>query len=171
MVRRDFRLSAHKMSRLLGSDLRALPDLRDTVEHLLQEYPDAQDGLSRLERTLLRAVHSLGAAPATFAVAEAIIQYRVGDLMLFDMLRKFLAGVPHPLLRFPQPFVGRLDTHEFNAAQIALTDTGRAVLAGKRDHVRVNGIDRWIGGVHLNGHHVPWRWDPRQHRIIEIPRR
>jgi hypothetical protein len=25
--------------------------------------------------------------------------------------------------------------------------------------VALNGIDRWVGGVHLRGPEVPWRWD------------
>jgi hypothetical protein len=42
---------------------------------------------------------------------------------------------------------------------IRLTDVGQAVLAGHGDRVNVNGIDRWLGGVHLRGHEVEWRWD------------
>jgi hypothetical protein len=42
---------------------------------------------------------------------------------------------------------------------VRLTETGARVLAGRDDHVRLNGIDRWIGGVHLHGRQVPWRWD------------
>jgi hypothetical protein len=40
-----------------------------------------------------------------------------------------------------------------------LTAAGRRVLDGDEDHVALNGIDRWIGGVHLVGREVPWRWD------------
>ena len=29
-------------------------------------------------------------------------------------------------------------------------------------------IDRWIGGVHLQGHHVPWRWDDGTETIIHV---
>ena len=42
---------------------------------------------------------------------------------------------------------------------LRLTDTGARVLAGDADHVRLNGIDRWIGGVHLRGSSPKWRWD------------
>ena len=45
------------------------------------------------------------------------------------------------------------------ATRLRLTDTGARVLAGDADHVTLNGIDRWIGGVHLRGRHVRWRWD------------
>jgi hypothetical protein len=42
---------------------------------------------------------------------------------------------------------------------LGLTDMGARVLAGAADHVTLNGINRWVGGVHLRGHHVPWRWN------------
>ena len=36
---------------------------------------------------------------------------------------------------------------------------GCRVLEGRADHVALNGVDRWIGGVHLTGTSIPWRWD------------
>ena len=39
------------------------------------------------------------------------------------------------------------------------TPFGQLTLAGKADHVRVNGIDRWLGGVHLCEGAPVWRWD------------
>ena len=33
------------------------------------------------------------------------------------------------------------------------------MLDGAADHVALSGVDRWIGGVHLVGREVPWRWD------------
>lgn len=49
---------------------------------------------------------------------------------------------------------------------LRLTDTGARVLAGDADHVTLNGIDRWIGGVHLTGADVPWRWDEGTETVI-----
>ncbi len=40
-----------------------------------------------------------------------------------------------------------------------ITSFGRLVLEGKEDHVRVNGINRWLGGVHLIDGAPMWRWD------------
>lgn len=50
-----------------------------------------------------------------------------------------------------------------------LTGTGARVLAGEADHIALNDIDRWIGGVHLQGHRVPWRWDDGTETIIHLP--
>jgi hypothetical protein len=52
---------------------------------------------------------------------------------------------------------------------VQLTDAGARVLAGEGDQIALNGIDRWIGGVHLQGHHVPWRWDDGTETIIGVP--
>jgi hypothetical protein len=45
------------------------------------------------------------------------------------------------------------------AEPLRLTETGREVLADRQHHVALNGIDRWIGGVHLSGPSAAWRWD------------
>ncbi len=42
---------------------------------------------------------------------------------------------------------------------MTLADAGRDVLAGRVDRVALCGVDRWIGGVHLQGHGGVWRWD------------
>jgi hypothetical protein len=31
----------------------------------------------------------------------------------------------------------------------SLTETGRRLLAGEVDWVEINGLDRWVGGIHL----------------------
>ena len=43
--------------------------------------------------------------------------------------------------------------------------TGREVLAGQDDWVRIRGIDRWLGGVHLHGPEAAWRWDAAAGRL------
>ena len=43
--------------------------------------------------------------------------------------------------------------------EVLLTEKGRRVLRGDEDRVRLIGIDRWLGGVHLGGESL-WRWDP-----------
>jgi len=56
-----------------------------------------------------------------------------------------LAAAPVPLLEA-----------ESGTDRVAITDAGRRVLDGRDDHVALNGVDRWIGGVHVTG---DWRWD------------
>jgi hypothetical protein len=75
-----------------------------------------------------------------------------------------MAAGPNPLLRLDPP--GRPAEM---ATGVRLTDTGARVLAGEADQVALNGMDRWIGGVHLHGLHVPWRWDDGTETIVRLP--
>ena len=157
------------MVRLLKADLRDIPSLRGALVRLLQEYPGRQNGLSRLENELLREVHRRGRTKAGVAVGFVLVREYVGDTLLFDMLRNFVRA-PHPLLRFAEPFAGKFDSNHFNAAILALTEVGSRVLAGRADHVALNGVDRWIGGVHLQGRRFRWRWDPKAGGVVTVRR-
>jgi hypothetical protein len=49
---------------------------------------------------------------------------------------------------------------------LKLTTLGRRAPSGREDAVKINGIDRWIGGVHLQGTRVRWRWSPQLDTIV-----
>jgi hypothetical protein len=86
--------------------------------------------------------------------------YYITDLS-FIALVETLSGTVPPLISFTPPAI------ESGGAQgtVILTDAGQAVLAGRRDRVAECGIDRWIGGVHLQGRGEVWRWDDEHDRI------
>jgi hypothetical protein len=48
------------------------------------------------------------------------------------------------------------------------TEAGRSVLSGEADHIRLNGIGRWPGGVHLEGESPRWRWDASAGRLRRV---
>ncbi len=52
---------------------------------------------------------------------------------------------------------------------VTLTDAGRAVLASREDRVALCGLDRWLGGVHLESGGRVWRWDDARQRITPDP--
>ena len=54
-----------------------------------------------------------------------------------------------PLIAASPPLDGHVDT--LMSRRVELTDFGRRVLSGRDDHASVNGLDRWVGGVHLLG--------------------
>jgi hypothetical protein len=58
-------------------------------------------------------------------------------------------------------YVKELQTpkHPLLDGNLHLTPAGGAVLANHSDAVSLNGIDRWLGGVHLSGAGAKWRWD------------
>jgi hypothetical protein len=140
--------------------------LGEAFDRLSREYPSTRDGLSLTERRVLAAVAD-GAADAASAFERAWRRETrpyLGDTWCFAVLDRF-ARATDPLLR-----VEPADRDVDRFARVRLTDTGARVLAGEADHVALNGVDRWIGGVHLSGRHVPWRWDDAREAIVDTSR-
>jgi Domain of unknown function (DUF1835) len=126
--------------------------LAEAFDRLSREYPSTRDGLSLTERRILAAVAEgapvAGAAFIRAAAREA--RPFLGDTWCYERIAR-LAAAPEPLLDAR----AQVDRH----TAVALTETGRNVLDGGADHVALNGVDRWIGGVHLAGREMRWRWD------------
>jgi hypothetical protein len=118
----------------------------EAYDRLSREYPSTRDGLSLTERRLLAAVAD-GAETAGQAFVRAAAREArpfLGDTWAFERIAN-LAAAPAPLLE--------------DGDRLRLTETGREVLSGRADHAALNGVDRWIGGVHLTGTSPAWRWD------------
>ncbi|HKR72418.1 MAG TPA: DUF1835 domain-containing protein [Streptosporangiaceae bacterium] len=136
--------------------------LGEAFDRLSREYPATRDGLSLTERRVLAAVAD-GASDAGTAFARAWARETrpyMGDSTCFGRMNR-LAGGPDPLLSLDPP-----DGPVTRSTRMRLTDAGAEVLAGKADQIALNGIDRWIGGVHLQGHRAPWRWDDGTETIV-----
>jgi len=59
------------------------------------------------------------------------------------------------------PLVGR------GGEALRLTTEGRAVLEGRTDWIVLSGgIDRWLGGVRLQGDDAAWRWHEEAGRLV-----
>jgi hypothetical protein len=134
------------------------PELRflaEAFDRLSREYPSTRDGLSLTERRILAAVaagaQSAGAAFVRAAGREA--RPFLGDTWCFDRMTRLVAA-PTPLLE-TEPAAPPVDRH----TALRLSAAGRSVLAGEADHVALNGVDRWIGGVHIEGRAVRRRWN------------
>jgi DNA-binding transcriptional LysR family regulator len=133
---------------------RELRFLAEAFDRLSCEYPSTRDGLSLTERRILAAVAE-GAPTAEAAFVRVGARERrpfLGDTWCFDAMTR-LARAPSPLLEV-EPTASPVGPH----SHLRLTDVGQRVLDGHADHITLNGIDRWIGGVHLTGHNVAWRW-------------
>ena len=89
----------------------------------------------------------------------------LGDSVFAWYLER-LSGDRVPLVRLEggepirAPRAGGSAAAAFWARRAELTDEGHAVLEGRADLIRLRGIDRWIGGVHLRADIGIWRRDP-----------
>jgi hypothetical protein len=141
-----------------------LPYLAAAITRFLQEYPWTRDGLSRTERRLLQLADSSNGISLQRAfprMHEGEQAYYVTDRSLATLAETLSCTSP-PLLTL-SPSEGERP-HIFSAI-VSLTSAGHSVLAGRQDRITACGIDRWLGGVHLQPGRRIWRWDDARQRI------
>ena len=141
------------LASILREDTSALPYLQNALARHLEQFPSVQNGLSRTERQILEISEAGASRVGEIFMADQGREDAIfmGDIAFLFHIRG-LANCRVPLLRILK------EEDPFGNTKVAITAAGRSVLRGEQDHVRFNGIDRWLGGVHLEGHQV-WRWD------------
>jgi hypothetical protein len=143
-----------------GGGAAALEFLPAALRRHLEEFPSTRDGLSRTERQLLEAV---AGGHHRFTDAFVASQHMEDAFFLGDsgfwLIARRLAHAAQPVLTITSDAVAVV--HD---ARLALTSVGDDVLAGRADHIRLNGIDRWLGGAHLTTARS-WRWDGARLRV------
>jgi hypothetical protein len=153
----------HWIARLAARTDLPLPYVAPALRRLLEQFPGEANGLSRSERLILNAVAAGAITPATaFLHSQKRDQpYFLGDTCFAWYLER-MAAAPAPLIvradRAPLTPPDGPDAGFWHAA-LELTETGEAVHNGDADWVMLQGLDRWYGGVHLEGHFTRWRWD------------
>jgi hypothetical protein len=140
-------------------------EARTALARLLEEYPSPRDGLGRIERQALLAIRDGAITPGLafrhYQQTEALPI--IGDLGFFYRLERLGFG-KSPLVRgLPEGGIAQAArsnmTVEYTDSLVELTEAGQEVLEGRKDQIELNGIDRWIGGVHLTNENI-WRYDP-----------
>ncbi len=157
---------------LRGKGTPALPVLAPALGRLLEELPAKINGLSRTEHAALAAVAEGARAPAEIFVAVHTREGRpfMGDWPFWRVLGRLTSGTK-PMLelasgarpRFPPEVPAAAS---FGAQRFRLTPSGREVLAEKLDAIELNGIDRWLGGTHLQKGAKLWRWDRAGAKLV-----
>jgi hypothetical protein len=158
-----------QLNRLLAADLSALPHLNAALFAEAREYPALGCGLSAMERLFLEELSCHGPAmPCTLLSNPLDARWQgIGDVYLLGKVRGFI-DAPNQLACFAEPFNGNFDNFEFNGSVLEITEFGRRVLAEQADAVLYNGVNRWIGGVRLEGQDCPWRWSEQERRVVRI---
>lgn len=141
--------------------------LAEAFDRLSREYPSTRDGLSLTERRILAAVaagdsNEQGADEVFTRSAEREVRPYLGDIWSFATMDRLAQGANPLLVTDPAGVPVAADS------VLGLTDAGAQVLAGRADQVELNGVDRWIGGVHLSGSDVAWRFDEGTETITAV---
>ena len=156
-----------QLEALLGRDLSALPFLARALRRHLEEYPGVEDGLSRSERTVLTLVGD--GTTEIIRVWQQLVAgedcHYMADSWLLRLVDR-LTAPPAALLAIDRQLRLPLAPGQ---ATLSLTPLGEKVLRARVDWLEHAGINRWLGGVHLDDPQTAWRWSPDQ-GIVAAPR-
>jgi hypothetical protein len=143
----------------LQDGVQALPFLAGAMRRHFEDYPSTRDGLARTERQMLVAIAEGHDTFAAMFRAGQLMEERVymGDATFLAIL-KDLADARTPLVTIGNHVQLNSARSVIHRTPVQLTGAGRAVLDGNANHVELNGIDRWMGGVHLTTERC-WRSD------------
>ena len=127
-----------------------LPLLRAALSKILWRYPDIRSGVNRHETQLLASTRDDGPSVArVIGSSMKAFFYQedecIGDIWLFWRLRRLAdPRLPHPAVTL----TGKLTA--MRGTEARLTSDGEQFLKAELNFVALNGIDDWVGGVHLD---------------------
>lgn len=144
---------------LLREGVAVFPLLRRALKTMIARYPDERTGLSYVDWDLLKLSKVRGPKVATVIAHAMIVNAEhldpVGDLYLLARLRALAdPHLPHPALDLAG------DSLSIRGCEVRVTASGEDVLARRKNFVELNGVDDWVGGVHLDSRtEVVWLRD------------
>lgn len=148
-----------------------LPFMGPAILRLLQEYPGVDDGLSRTQREILSVLDESPQGPVTLfhRCQERESPPFMGEWSFWwEVEMLCTAPVPPLAVAGGGPFVAPPAVaplaRRFVDQQLELTPPGQRLLLGSADYVEQNGLDRWIGGVHLQRDNSR-RWSGRDQTL------
>ena len=153
---------------LLDTDTSAMPFLKPALQLHLERFPSVRNGLGRIQNRGLQLIHQ---GVRTFAdlfprFGDAEPTYGLGDTQFWSALRQM--GEAHePLLKIKNGNAPeqKVTSENFHQMSFEITQAGDAVLNAGADFVQMNGVDNWLGGVHLQGRSDLWRWDDQTQKL------
>jgi hypothetical protein len=160
------------IEKVLQTDTSALPFLDAALRAHLQRFPDSNNGLGRIESRALQLIadgsNKFSDLFPRFSDAEPV--YGLGDAQFWLALRQMI-NAREPLLEIEDVSDDILIDQTLTPAivqkaKLRLTAAGESVLRNEADFVTLNGIDLWLGGVHLSGKTNIWRWDKESETLI-----
>jgi len=153
---------------LLREDTTPLPFLQSALRLHLRRFPSVKNGLGHMEQMAVDCIaRGVGRFPEIFREWSAAEPgYGLGDTQLWDVVTR-LVECGQPLLLFDgNGGFGFEENHpHLKQPTFTLTETGRAILEGKRDLWEMEPREFWLGGVRLAPPKPCWRWDEERQAL------
>lgn len=136
-----------------------LDHTQNATQCIVRRYPHKPTGLDAVQTELLG--HGFSHAPNTARIIGDAMGLndtadQVGDLYLFNQLLEMGdPALPSPLLNFE--FLS--DDFSMRHCNTQILPLAHDVFEGRQNYIDLNGIDRWIGGVHQTSGNLVFRED------------
>ena len=128
--------------------------LKESIQRLLEEYPNTLNGLSRTAHQALLVI-SKGKEMQKEEIFTASQKEEskpfIADIIFWKILDDF---IEYKLIIVDED------------SNISITDLGKAVLSGKKNWIGIKNIECWIGGVQLNSDNL-WCWNNKEKTIAK----
>jgi hypothetical protein len=154
---------------VLAQDTTCLPFLDSALRLHLRRFPSVRNGLGHMEQMALECIaRGVTRFPELFKEWSAAEPgYGLGDAQLWDVLVHMVrCGRPLLLLDGSKSLSFSENYPHLNRLTFTLTETGRAILEGKRDLWEMEPQEVWLGGVRLTPPNPCWRWDEEQQTLV-----
>lgn len=151
------------LSRLAQEGTDPLPELGRALARFAREYPWAHDRLALSQRLVLQLI--AGRPRRAGDVFRALTQQAeplpwLADLMFRDLLATLSSAKEPAIIIEPGE-----DLNNWARDIVSLTDSGRDVLAGKRQWHSLGPAERWLGGVRVGYGSPDWVWNEAEETI------
>jgi hypothetical protein len=160
------------IEKVLQADTSPLPFLRAALQAHLKRFPSTTNGLGRIEN---RALELIDEGPKRFTelfprFGDAEPVYGLGDAQFWLALQR-MSAARQPLLTIEGIESGghvkqALTPDVIRKTRFQITTLGESVRKSEADFVALNGIDLWLGGVHLHDQNNLWRWNQQSGTIV-----
>jgi hypothetical protein len=155
------------LASLLHQDTSALPFLKAALQKHLAQFPSTQNGLGMIENRALQLLQdghkNFSKLFPAFGKAEPV--FGLGDAQFWNILKRLAQATEPALLIDVKDIDQAMKADAFLQASIQITKFGEDVLSGVKDFIHTNGINQWLGGVHLSANQV-WRWNAGAQTVL-----
>lgn len=139
------------------SQLELNKNSRGAIDTLIHRYPSKKNGLTHIQNIILQS--AIKYEPYTIRTIVDALDYwdnpdHCGDTHVFDTMLEMGAKE----LNFPL-FYFNSHTDAARHTWHGVLPIGHEILAGKKNMIELNGINQWIGGVHLTKENFIYKED------------
>ena len=159
-------------------DMSSMPYMKNAILRFVQQFPSKNNGLCKTEDLIVQAMKH------KCQTMEDIYLHVQGKEPIPFMSRAIFFSYFQKMILNPHPIIEKHTVHQKEALEVAEGEENEAEVVVEEqyelqlsklcgqvtnnwvDWVQLNGIDRWLGGVHLREGNI-WRYNSENRQLIK----